>query len=119
MEAAAYKQTAPDHIITLNYGDDRLAPDPEVLLVRVGDKIAFRPGTIPADHVLKITFDHPEYFSAATYKEGDDPITVLHEVSRGAGTYRCGVAQYGEIVDPSTLKPGGAIEVDTASSGGR
>jgi hypothetical protein len=113
MEAAAYPRSAPDHTITLNYTGSRLAPDPEILPVRVGDTVEFLQNGAPAGRTLAIMFDNPEYFSAATYKQGDDPIAVTGRVPPGAGTYRCKLLGAAEDPDASAGTPGGAIIIET------
>jgi hypothetical protein len=110
MNPAAKKLKKADHVIVINYEGNRLGPQPPKEKVKVGKSIRFDEGSMPAGHTMHITFEHPEHFSAKTFREGDDPIVVRSAFPEGHGSYVCKLVKAGQI--KASDIPGGSLELD-------
>jgi hypothetical protein len=106
-------QTAPDHIVTINYAGDIPGPRPNPLRVRLHASVIFKPEAVPPGFRMVVSFDHPEHFSSAIFREGDAPVIVKATPPSGEGTYRCELEDAGLEGKSPTPIPGGSIEADT------
>jgi len=108
------------HNVTLNYteeaGIQRLV-QPPTLFVRTGHKIHFERGTIPPGRTLAVIFDEPQFFSAATFNEGDGDIEVISDLPHRT-TYQCGLrGDDGQIIQKSLSGPGAGGDIDPPVGG--
>lgn len=117
MEQAAYAPAADqaDHLVTLNYTEDGLSPEPNPLCIKAGQTVAFQLGSAPEGSSFRITFNDPECCSMPVYQPGDLPV-VMQPPQSGRIHYDC------DLITPAgeeTIRGlGGAIEEDRSSSRG-
>src|SRR5579862_7670216 len=102
------------HLVKLTYANDGLKPDPDPVLVRVGDTLTFELVS-PASGEVTITMDDPRLFSAPGFQKGDPPIRVNTAVRT---TYSCALKVNGVVVASTSGKAGGSIDPATGDSGG-
>lgn len=107
----------PDHVVKIHYEGDELGPIPADLKVKLHQSIRFEQGQIPAGHTMHVSFEHPEHFSAETYREGDEDIVVRYAIPKGEGKYFCKLVVDG-VVQPPKI-PGGSLELDTGEGATR
>jgi hypothetical protein len=110
--SSAIALLAPDHVVTINYSGDRPGPTPDILKVKLLDSIAFKSEQVPSGQTMQVSFENPEFFSAAVYREGDPAIMVMGEPPQGQGTYRCELVSAASEGVPSGKIPGGSVEID-------
>ena len=100
------------HIVKLTYASDGFKPDPDPVLVRVGDTLTFELVS-PANGEMTITMDEPHLFSAPGFRVGNPPVRVNTAVRT---TYSCELKVNGVVVATASGKNGGSI--DPASTDG-
>lgn len=96
-----------NHTVQLNYASLGFTPNPNPIQVQVGDTISFRLGNGPANGKIRITFKHPEFFSAAQFLDGDSDIHVTKNLT--PTTYHCELLLDGQVVAQSKKGAGGDI----------
>ena len=101
-----------DHTVQLNYTSDGFKPTPNPLKVKPGQTITFRLRTGPANGKILITFNDPQFFSAAQFHEGDGDIHVTANPT--PTTYECELLVDGQVVAQSGWHAGGGIVPDSA-----
>ncbi len=102
------------HSVKLTYTNGTLKPDPDPVLVRVGDTLTFELVS-PADGEIDITMDDPHLFSAAGFKKGNAPIRVNRAVHT---TYSCELKVGGVVVAQVSGAGGGSIDPALGDGGG-
>lgn len=72
-------------VVNLTYEGGWFAPDPDPVKVRKGDTLSFTCTTDLTGPKMEITLDK-EFFSPATFKNGDPPVRVI---KTGYSEYQC------------------------------
>ena len=99
--------------VRLTYVNGVVQPDPNPVLVEVGDTLTFELVS-PPDGEVTITMANPELFSAGTFKKGQLPVRVNTAKST---TYACELRVNGSVVPQKAGTPGGSIDPATGDGG--
>lgn len=99
------------HQVKLNYeldgeGNPRLK-QPATITVRQGHKILFERGSIPPTSKFTVRFHEPQFFSAATFEEGDAEVTVISDLPH-VTTFECGLRGPDHQIIPKSVSGPGA-----------
>ena len=99
--------------VQLTYTNGTVAPTPEPVKVIAGDTLSLELVS-PSDGKIRITIQHPEFFSHGEFKDGDPAIRVNTAAST---KYDCELSVNGVVVPTQTGVPGGSIEPDAGDGG--
>ena len=97
------------HKVTLNYDGKNLTPYPPTIQVVKGETICFELGDGPPNAKVHITFDDPQFFSAAEYQQGEEEVRVEADLTKPT-TYRCALLVDGVVAHEVEGAAGGGIE---------